>query len=127
MNDSVFKSRSTGRSAVSVNHGRAETYGDSRASGWVDLPVVIFPEQKRIRFYAYFKCRISDFCWYSMPAKSKSNRVEFHECVKCHCIVHSKDLSTHVSECSGVENHTLSHAYVKDAVFHGVVSVATGK
>lgn len=62
-----------------------------------------------------------------MPAKSKSNRVEFHECVKCHCIVHSKDLSTHVSECSGVENHTLLHAYIKNAVFHGVVSVATGK
>lgn len=62
-----------------------------------------------------------------MPAKSKSNRVDFHECVKCHCIVHSKDTSTHINECSETGINSFSHAYIQNGVFHGVVSLAKGK
>ena len=62
-----------------------------------------------------------------MPAKSKSNRVDFHECVKCHCIVHSKDTSTHINECSETGINSFSHAFIQNGVFHGVVSLTTGK
>ncbi|XP_061165110.1 ATPase family gene 2 protein homolog A-like [Saccostrea echinata] len=62
----------------------------------------------------------------SGSAKSKANRVDFHECIQCHCVVHTKDLKTHVTECSSAENHgDFSHAFLKDGVFHGVVSLSS--
>lgn len=62
-----------------------------------------------------------------MFVKLKLNCVEFYECVKCYCIVYSKDLSIYVSECFGVENYILLYVYVKDVVFYGVVFVVMGK
>ncbi|XP_062603692.1 ATPase family gene 2 protein homolog A-like [Saccostrea cucullata] len=60
-------------------------------------------------------------------SKSKANRVDFHECIQCHCVVHNKDLKTHVNECSNAENGgNFSHAFLKDGVFHGIVSLTSG-
>lgn len=62
-----------------------------------------------------------------MPAKSKVSKTDWHECVKCKCLVIGRDLVKHTEDCEKVEQRLFSYGYIQDDCLHGVVSPLTIK
>ncbi|KAK3099289.1 hypothetical protein FSP39_002087 [Pinctada imbricata] len=61
-----------------------------------------------------------------MPSKSKSGKIEWQECVKCHIFVHSKDLETHKSECD-VKLYSHSFIHSSYGVFNAKIHQVTNE
>ncbi|XP_052792315.1 ribosome biogenesis protein SPATA5-like [Mya arenaria] len=52
-----------------------------------------------------------------MPPKPTKNVSDWHQCVKCNCILHVKELSKHKLECE--TGKQLSHGHILDGLLHG--------
>lgn len=56
-----------------------------------------------------------------MPPKHKQTKQEWRECTNCHLIVHSKDQTSHISECENSASYEChSHGYISNDCLHGV-------
>ncbi|KAJ8297626.1 hypothetical protein KUTeg_024157 [Tegillarca granosa] len=62
-----------------------------------------------------------------MPAKSKVSKIDWHECVKCKCLVIGRDLVKHAEDCEKDENCLHSCGHIKDECLHGIISPLTTK
>ncbi|XP_064608253.1 ATPase family gene 2 protein homolog A-like [Liolophura sinensis] len=61
-----------------------------------------------------------------MPAKMKSGRSEWHECLKCKRVVSTKDTTKHVVWCTSNRfEDSIDHGFISDGILHGVVSPLT--
>ncbi|XP_033742014.1 ATPase family protein 2 homolog isoform X3 [Pecten maximus] len=59
-----------------------------------------------------------------MPPKSKIPKPEWQQCVRCLCIINSKDLSKHAKECQiTAEKEQFQHGYIWNDTLHGVISL----
>lgn len=59
----------------------------------------------------------------NMPPKSKHPKPEWQECVRCSCVVSTKDLSKHTKEChNGTNKAHFEHGFIWNETLYGVVS-----
>lgn len=58
-----------------------------------------------------------------MPAKPKIQKPEWQQCVRCLCVINTKDLSKHLKECqNSTEKEQFQHGYIWNDTLYGVIS-----